>query len=430
MSTREKYQAECNLLTKREKAVILRRQALHLKYEKAVKLYEKTDKPLKKIAEECNVSVGGLGSYLRRYWRELVLRRNRISVNDESLQSVKIIETGKQNINAHTKYKDAVAACDSLAFIDLNISQIARKYGVGATALTNFMRIHYHDTLVWRDRVRKRLGINDRIVHGARNKCIKQYAEAVEMYKNTDMTMSEISERCNVSLSGFSQHMRFYHSDILKEKRKERKNSEATKTFGKMTGNGRTYKPSQTTERKYAEALDLYKNTAMTMKDIASRTGVSAEGLRSYLHKWHKDLVLEHLGITGDVDENTDLRKAKKRLKSVAAKYADAIESLRKHPRPVSKVASEFGLHVEVFRDYLSKHESDLLENHGMILSTAGKKVYSRSVEKYSEAVKLYETTPESLKSISKRLGLTYNSLGGYIRRNYPEVIVHHQDLL
>lgn len=44
--------------------------------------------------------------------------------------------------------------------------------------------------------------------------------------------------------------------------------------------------------------------------------------------------------------------------------------------------------------------------------------------------MKLYETTPESLKSISRRLGLTYNSLGGYIRRNYPEVIIRHRDLL
>lgn len=269
MNTQKEYQTERNLLTKREKAVILRRQALHLKYEKAVKLYEKTDKSLKIIAEECNVSVGGLGSYLRRYWRELVLQRHGISVNKESIQSVKIIETGKQNINAHTKYKNAVAACDSLSFIDLNVSQIARKYGVDATALANFMRVHYHDILLWRENVRRQLGINDYTVHGARKKCIKQYAKAVEMYKNTDMTMPEIAEACSVSLSGFSQHMRFYHSDILKIKRKERKVAEANKTFGKMTGNGRTYKPSASTEKKYAEALEMYKNTAMTMKDIA-----------------------------------------------------------------------------------------------------------------------------------------------------------------
>ena len=126
MNTQKNCQEDMVSLTKREKSVVQRRQALHKKYEEAVKLYAETDKPLKEIAEICNVSVGGLGSYLRRYWRELVFRHHGISVNNSSLQNVKIIETGKQNINAHMKYKDAVAACDSLTFIDLNISQIAR----------------------------------------------------------------------------------------------------------------------------------------------------------------------------------------------------------------------------------------------------------------------------------------------------------------
>lgn len=430
MNTLKNCQEDLVSLTKREKSVVQRRLALHKKYEEAVKLYAETDKPLKEIAEICNVSVGGLGSYLRRYWRELVFRHHGISVNNSSLQNVKIIETGKQNINAHMKYKDAVAACDSLTFIDLNISQIARKYGLDATAMANFMRIHYHDTLVWREKVRKQLGINDNTAHGARKKCIKQYAEAVRMYKETDMTMSEIAEACKVSLSGFSQHLRFYHSDILKQKRQRRKVAEATKTFGKLTGNGRMYKPAPATEKKYAEALDLYKNTTMTMKDIAKHAGVSSEGFRSYLHKWHKNLVLERLGVAGDVDENIDLRKAKRRLKTVAVKYEGAIESLRQNPRPIAKVAVEFGFRPDVFREYLNKHEPELAARQGMMCSASGKKISRRSEEKYFVAMKLYETTPESLKSISRRLGLTYNSLGGYIRRNYPEVISRHRDLL
>ena len=224
--------------------------------------------------------------------------------------------------------------------------------------------------------------------------------------------------------------MRFYHSDILKQKRQRRKVAEATKTFGKLTGNGRMYKPAPATEKKYAEALDLYKNTTMTMKDIAKHVGVSSEGFRSYLHKWHKNLVLERLGVAGDVDENIDLRKAKRRLKTVAVKYEGAIESLRQNPRPIAKVAVEFGFRPDVFREYLNKHEPELAARQGMTCSASGKKISRRSEEKYFVAMKLYETTPESLKSISKRLGLTYNSLGGYIRRNYPEVISRHRDLL
>lgn len=72
------FEGEAVSLTNRQKVVLLRRHALHCKYEKAVELYADTDMSLSAIAEECNVPVGGLGNYLRRYWRELVLRRNQI----------------------------------------------------------------------------------------------------------------------------------------------------------------------------------------------------------------------------------------------------------------------------------------------------------------------------------------------------------------
>ena len=51
-------------------------------------------------------------------------------------------------------------------------------------------------------------------------------------------------------------------------------------------------------------------------------------------------------------------------------------------------------------------------------------------LEKYAEALHLYGSTSESLKSIANRLGLTYNSIGGFIRRNYPELIIKHNSLL
>ena len=418
-------------LSGREKVLLLKRHALHCKYEKAVALYADTDMTIKDIAKECGVSAGGLGSYLRRYWRELVLRRYQIHIDGKEAKDIKIMEAGKQNVNAHTKYKDAVAACDSLTYIDLNVSQIARKFGTDGTSLANFMRIHYAEVLVWREKVRQRLGINDNIWHGARSECTKQYAEAVELYRDTDMTLPEVAETCKISLSGFSQHLRFYHKGILKQKRERRKEAKKgrKKQPGELTGNGRIYKPSVAIEQKYAVALALYRDTALTLKEIVEQTGVPMGGFRSYLRLWHKGLVLERSGITEE-DHPTDLRSARKRMKTVAAKYAEAIESLRKNPRPVSKVAAEFGFHPEVFRDYLHKHEPELARQQGMMKAANGKTVSRRSEEKYSEAVHLYGTTAEPLKSISKRLGLTYNSVGGYIRRNYPEVIARHQELL
>ena len=47
----------------------------------------------------------------------------------------------------------------------------------------------------------------------------------------------------------------------------------------------------------------------------------------------------------------------------------------------------------------------------------------------YAEAVDLYRTTPEPLKSIARRLGLVYNSLSGFVRRSCPDAIEQHNAL-
>lgn len=52
-----------------------------------------------------------------------------------------------------------------------------------------------------------------------------------------------------------------------------------------------------------------------------------------------------------------------------------------------------------------------------------GKRVSSKSMEKYKEAIQLYATTSESLKSIARRFGLNDCSLGQFIKRNFPELI-------
>ena len=70
------------------------------------------------------------------------------------------------------------------------------------------------------------------------------------------------------------------------------------------------------------------------------------------------------------------------------------------------------------------------MDRQGIIQVGNGKRVLRQSNQKYAEAIRLYETTTESLKSIAARLGLVYNSVGGYVRRNYPEAIARHQALL
>lgn len=342
------------------------------------------------------------------------------------------MESKCQRSDAQSKYRDAVEACGSMEHIDCNVSQVARKFGLNGTALANFMRIHAPQTLAWREEVRHWLGINDNVPRGLYPKYRDQYAAAVRMYATSDRSIPEIAAACGVSEGGFSQHLRFYHQDLLRRKLETRMaaRGKTVKRYGELTGNGHLYKPLPKTVAKYAGALELYRTTALTIDEIARRTGVSAAGFCSYLRKWHRELVLERSGISGEVDEHTDLRSARCRMKVVAVKYAEAIASLRQRPRPVARVAAEFGLQPEVFRDYLHKHEPELARSQGMMRIGNGKCVSRRSEEKYAAAIELYRTTTENLKSIAVRLGLTYNSVSGYIRRNHPEATAVHQALL
>ncbi len=52
------------------------------------------------------------------------------------------------------------------------------------------------------------------------------------------------------------------------------------------------------------------------------------------------------------------------------------------------------------------------------------------TVAKYAEAIRIYETTAEDLKSIAARLGLTYNSLSSFIRRSSPMSPARHKEHL
>lgn len=129
-------------------------------------------------------------------------------------------------------------------------------------------------------------------------------------------------------------------------------------------------------------------------------------------------------------EEYIDLTKTKCYLKSTAAKYEAAIGSMKNNLRPVTQVAAEYGLNADTFRSYLWEHEPDLVAQCGMVKNENGKYISRQAMEKYAEAVRLYETTTENLKSIAKRLGIVYNSLSGYIRRNCPDAKQKHEELV
>lgn len=392
----------------------LREPAAEQKYAAAVAMYSSGSLTLREVAKACGVTAAGLSSHIGKHHRRLLFDRYGLDPEKYDPRSLKVKPPKGQSLNTHLKYKGAIEACGDIAYIEYNVSEIARMFHLKGADLASQLYVHYPDVIPDRERVRGQLGISDRAHRGARPTSTETYAESLEMYRDTDLTISEVAKRCGVSASGLSRYLRFYRKDIVALKsgrRKAAKRDAKSRRPGELSGNGSLYGPKHETVELYCEAMELYRTTSMTVDEIIASTGVPADGFKGYLFQWHRD----------------DRREP---ISPASTKYAAAIHSLRENPRDITKVAAEFGLNADVFRVYLKSHEPSLAAMQGMVRLSNGNLVKCATYEKYREAIYEYATTTEDLKSIASRHGITYNSILGFVTRNCAAERESHRRLV
>lgn len=331
----------------------------------------------------------------------------------------------------HAKYREAIAACDSMEYVGCNVSQIASMFGLSGSGLSRQLRTHYPEVLESRERARLRLGIADSLPRGPRPMSRKQYARAVELLRSDRyITVEEAAECCGVSFSGLEQHLIFYHRELVENRTQRRKEASGNRCKGELTGRGSVHAPSPEIVARYAESLRLYSTTVMSARAIARMTGVSVKGFYQYLEKWHKDIVCRRKGVSLVDGTPVDMSGVRRYNPATAAKYAGAIARLKEGGLTMAAVAAEFGFNPEVFRQYVKEHEPDLHSSLGMRKNRSGTTVSVLSMEKYEEALRLYATTSESLISLATRFGFNSSSFGRFVRKNFPELHEQHRKLV
>ncbi len=374
--------------------------ATEARYREALEQYAATDRSIRAICTQCGVSYAGFRNYLYKYRRDLLLSRHGVAASSEAdAAHTRLRGRRGQTAAARAKYGEAIAACGDAKYFEYNVSQIAQLFGLNPTGLSNQLRAHCPGLLERRERERRRLGLADNQQRGVRPWCRDQYAAAVEMLRTTELTLPEVAEKCGVSFTGLRQHVCFYHKDLQQTRSELREQAKTQKRKGHVTGSGRRHEPTPRSRDRYREAVRLYRDTAMTIKEIALRQGLNPIAFTSYLQTWHREDVFARRG--AEYREGASLSQTKQYKKPTAAKYAPAIERLRAENRPTSEIAAEFGLHPEVFRQYLKEHEPELYARQGMMRASNGRTVSRRSMERYAEAIRLYETTGEELKPIA-----------------------------
>ncbi len=211
------------------------------RYAEAVSLYATTRLTIREICALTGDSHRAFSAYLCQNHRDLILRRHGL----EGLKEVKLRGAKGQSTEAYLKYHDAIAAADSVEYIDYNVSQIARIFGLDGTGLGNQLRHHYPEIIPRREKERRRLGVHDNIHRGVRPWCAQRYARAVEMLHTTDWTVDEVAETCDVTPNGLREHIACYHKELVKireEKRLQAMRQE--KVRGQRTGAWTIHKPS------------------------------------------------------------------------------------------------------------------------------------------------------------------------------------------
>jgi len=368
------------------------------KYREALELYRTTDMTVEAICARTKSSVRGFRSYIHRFHRDLLLARHNLKASPEEASEIRLNKGVGQRASTHAKYREAIEACDSMEYIEFNVSEIARMFHLSPSALANQLRSHYPEIQERRERERRRSGIDDNHHRGVTPGAERQYAEATEHLRESEDTIRQTAELYGVSSSGLREHLLYYHKDLILRRADRRKKAVHDKQPGEINGGGGRHAPSPESLEKYKEAVRLYSETEMTYEEIASATGISVSGLRYHLRMWHPEMIAGR--------------------KSTALKYEPAIARLKESGEPVATVAAEFGLNPETFRKYLHKHEPALASSLGMEVLESGKKRSNRSAARYEEALRLYANGTETLKSIAERLGINYKSIWGYWQRN------------
>ena len=401
------------------------------KYRPALELFAETALPYVEICRLCGISISGFSRYICIYHRHLMLRRNGIECSREEADNIKMSQRRGQRPETHAKYKEAIAACDSMDYIGYNISQIAREFGLSGTNLGRQLHMHYPEVLEFRERARQMMGLDDGLPRGTRPWCKEQYAEAVELLRaDRYITVQQAADSCGVSYTGLEQHLIFYHKELVENRIKIRGLAVNRQRRGEITGRGTLHAPRPETVEVYAEALHLYTTTTLSVRKIARLTGVSLKGFYDYMRTWHKELICQRKGIPYEEGKPVDWSSVRRYNPATAAKYADAIALLKQGGLSTATVAAEFGLHPECFRQYLKEHEPELHASLGMKKTENGGTVASHSMEKYEEALQIYATTTESIKSLARRFGFNDCSFGQFIRRQFPDVHEQHKKLL
>ena len=323
------------------------------------------------------------------------------------------------------RYGAAVRDFESIRLLEQTSADIARNHGLGPEAFCNHLKRHHMEVLQLREELRFKLGITKKRKGGATATLSQKYAPAVRLLRETDVTIREAAERTGVGLSALQHYIIYYQKDLAEERLKRRL-SRLDKPCrpGELNASGNISKPRDTAEY-YAEAVELYRTTDLTVKDIAARCRLVPHNLERHLQRWHVDLVSVRRERRREAaaDRQQKALSRPTRKEKAANKYIPAL-ALIEQGKTYAEAAGEVGVPNDRLQWWVRHNHPQIheraIENCWVTLPS-GKRLKRETWQVYQQAVNAFTKTNESVRHIARRLGVKANHLGDFLRENCPE---------
>ncbi len=197
----------------------------------------------------------------------------------------------------------------------------------------------------------------------------------------------------------------------------------------------KTQTPRPETVEKYRQAIEEYRTTNTSCRVICRKFGLSEEGFRGYLYRYHRNLMLARYNISCSLEEalNIKMNQLRGQLPATRIKYQNAIiasGSSEFIEFSISQISGMFGLNGSGLMRQLRTHYPEILEFREKERARLGiddhlpRGMRSFAKEQYAKAVDLlrgnsYITVQEA----ADTCGVSYTGLEQHLLFYYKDLV-------
>lgn len=202
-----------------------------------------------------------------------------------------------------------------------------------------------------------------------------------------------------------------------------------------MENDGRRRRgPRAATVARFSGALELYRTTELSAREVCDRAGVPLKGFRNYLENHHRELLFARHGLemTPQQARSARLRRATGQSAETHRKYRDAINACDDTAYieyNVSQIAAEFDLNPSALINQLHAHFPEILERREKERRRLGMADNYRrgakgvTIDRYAGAVEHLRTTDDTIRATAELYGLSYPGLRDHLLRHHRGLV-------